>query len=278
MEIEEAGPNPERLAAAIHAQLKLKSGPVPVREIAEALDIVEIRERPLIGLEGALVTTRDRNVGAIAVNGKARPERRRFTLAHELGHFLNLWHEPKDPTGAFSCSRSDLGAGWRARPKASGHINQEIQANLFAIELLAPFGLVRPHLYGIPDLEKVLSMSAALAISREAAARRYAELHGLPTALVFSSDGVVRYVERHRDFRASLADRASPFLTFPVRSVTTAFPLMSRPMHGTGWLGPTKLPSSPRPFARRVATRSPSLFSTAVRTRTMSDQQRAQLD
>ena len=44
MEIEEAGPNPERLAAAIHAQLQLKAGPVPVYEIAEALDIVEIRE------------------------------------------------------------------------------------------------------------------------------------------------------------------------------------------------------------------------------------------
>jgi Zn-dependent peptidase ImmA (M78 family) len=215
MEIEEAGPNPERLAAAIHAQLNLKSGPVPVREIAEALDIVEIRERSLIGLEGALITTRDRNVGAIAVNGKARPERRRFTLAHELGHFLNLWHEPKDPTGAFSCSRSDLGAGWRARPEASGQINQEIQANRFAIELLAPSRLVRPHLFGVLDLEKVLSMSAALAISREVAARRYAELHGLPTALVFSSDGVVRYVERHRDFPFVCCRPGQPLFDLP---------------------------------------------------------------
>ncbi len=201
MEIEEAGPNPERLAAAIHAQLRLNSGPVPVYEIAEALDIVEIRERSFIKLEGALITTPDRNVGMIAVNSSSRPERRRFTLAHELGHFLNLWHEPRDPTGGFSCTRSDLGAGWRARPtKFSRHVDQEIQANRFAIELLAPARIVRPFLYGVPDLEKALSMSETLAISREAAARRYVELHGEPTALVFSAEGVVRYVERHADF------------------------------------------------------------------------------
>ena len=201
MEIEEAGPNPGRLAAAIHAQLTFKSGAVPVYEIAEALDIVEIREHPLMGLEGALVTTPDRNIGAIAINSKSRAERRRFTLAHELGHFLNLWHEPKDPAGRFSCSRSDLRLGWRSRlGKVSRHVDQEIQANRFAIELLAPSRLVRPFLYGVPDLEKVLTMAGRLAISREAAARRYVELHGTPSALVFAADGVVRYVQRHPDF------------------------------------------------------------------------------
>jgi Zn-dependent peptidase ImmA (M78 family) len=201
MEIEEAGPNPERLAAAIHTQLNLKVGSIPVYEIAQALDIVDIRERPLIGLEGALVTTPDRNVGLIAINRKSRQERRRFTLAHELGHFLNLWHQPMDWTGGFACSRSDLGLGWSNRAtKVSRHVDQEIQANRFAIELLAPARLVRPFLFGVPDLEKVVTMAEALGISREAAARRYAESRRDPTALVFASEGVVRYVQRHSDF------------------------------------------------------------------------------
>lgn len=201
MAIEEAGPNPERLADAIHAQLSLKSGSVPVYEIASAVDIVDIRERRLIGLEGALVTTPDRDVGSIAINSRSRPERRRFTLAHELGHFLNLWHQPKDPSGRFSCSRADLGLGWSSRStKASPHVDQEIQANRFAIELLAPLRMVRPFLYGISDLDKVLTMSETLAISREAAARRYVELHADPTALVFGADGLVRYVQRHPNF------------------------------------------------------------------------------
>ena len=45
MEIEDAGPNPDRLAAAIHRQLGHKSGAVPVGAVAEALDIVKIRQR-----------------------------------------------------------------------------------------------------------------------------------------------------------------------------------------------------------------------------------------
>jgi len=189
------------LAAEIHRQLALKTGPVPVYEIAEAFDIVDIRERPLVGLEGALVTTPDRNVGSIALNSRSRPERRRFSLGHELGHFLNLWHTPRDPSGRFSCSRADLALGW-SNPSntVSRHVDQEVQANRFAIELLAPARLARPFLYGVPDLDKVLRMSETLAISREAAARRYIELHGNPTALVFGADGLVRYVQRHPDF------------------------------------------------------------------------------
>src|ERR1700729_3247128 len=157
MEIEEHGPNPERLAAAIHLQLRHASGPVPVYEIAEALDIVEIREAPMRGLEGAVVTTPDRNVGSIVVNSRSHPLRRRFTLAHELGHFLNPWHRPSDPSGGFSCTRPDLGNGWRrGSAPVSRHVAQEIEANRFAIELLAPPPLLHPYLSGIPDLAKVI--------------------------------------------------------------------------------------------------------------------------
>jgi len=46
----------------------------------------------------------------------------------------------------------------------------------------------------------VLRLSKTLDLSREASARRYVELHDQPTALVFSVDGVVRYVQRHPDF------------------------------------------------------------------------------
>ncbi len=70
MAIEEAGPNPERLATAIHDRLRHKGGEVPVATIAAALDIVEIREARLKGLEGALITPDDRNIGAILLNSE----------------------------------------------------------------------------------------------------------------------------------------------------------------------------------------------------------------
>jgi IrrE N-terminal-like domain len=201
MIIEEAGPNPERLAAAIHVQLDHKAGAIAVYEIAEALDIVEITEAPLEGIEGALLTTPDRNVGSNLVNSRSNRHRRRFTCSHELGHFLNLWHQLEDPSRGFSCTRGDLAAGWRKpSPAASRHLRQEAEANRFAIELLAPARLARPFLFGVPDLARVLCLSDTLEVSREAAARRYVELHEQPTALVFSTNGVVRYVERHPEF------------------------------------------------------------------------------
>jgi hypothetical protein len=148
-----------------------------------------------------MVTTPDRNVGSIVVNSRSHPVRRRFTLAHELGHFLNPWHRPSDSSGGFSCTRGDLGNGWRrGSAPVSRHVVQEIEANRFAIELLAPAWLVRPYLNGIPDLAKVIELADNFRLSREAGARRYVELHLRPTGLVFSLDGVVRYVERHADF------------------------------------------------------------------------------
>jgi Zn-dependent peptidase ImmA (M78 family) len=216
MEIEEAGPNPERLGAAIHRQLGMKRGAVAVEAIAEALDIVEIRLEPMRGLEGALIMTDDRNVGSIVVNGHSNPRRRRFTLAHELGHFLNPWHRPSDPSGGFSCTRGDLGSGWQKRSgPASQHIAQEIEANCFAIELLAPPWLLRPYLRGIPDLAKVVALADGIGLSREAGARRYVELHPQPTALVFSIDGAVRYVERHSDFPFVGCQRGQRMLALP---------------------------------------------------------------
>ena len=152
-------------------------------------------------LEGALLAPSDRNIGAILLNGASSQARRRFTLAHELGHFLNLWHRPEQSSGRFACSRADLAMSWRkpsARP--SRHVVQEAEANRFAIELLAPLRLVRPYLRGIPDLAAVQGLANDLDLSREASARRYVELHDQPTALVFSAAGVVRYVERHPNF------------------------------------------------------------------------------
>jgi uncharacterized protein DUF955 len=201
MAVEEAGPNPQRMAAAIHRQLGPINGPIPVADIAAALDIVEIRVEPLRSLEGALIAPGDRHSGAILLNSASSTQRRSFTLAHELGHFLNLWHRPIDSLGRFACTRSDLATSWRkASGAASRHLVQEAEANRFAIELLAPARLVQRYVRALPDLADALRLAGDLALSKEAAARRYVELHDQPTALIFAANGVVRYVERNPDF------------------------------------------------------------------------------
>ena len=201
MAIEEAGPGPEKLAAAIHSQLGHKAGPVPVSEVARALDIVEIREAPLKNFEGALVTPPERDLGMILVNSQSSFPRRRYSIAHELGHFLNLWHRPQNASDGFVCTKADLATPWRRQAAGlARHRVQESEANRFAIELLAPERLIRPFLRGIPDLARALKLSDALLLSREASARRYIELHEAPCGLVFSRDGEVRYVERGAEF------------------------------------------------------------------------------
>ncbi|MFL5078780.1 MAG: ImmA/IrrE family metallo-endopeptidase [Microvirga sp.] len=200
MAIEDVGCNPERLAAAIHDQLGLAKGPVPVAAIAAALDIVEIRTAATRGLEGALVTTEERSEGIIMVRAGATSQRRRFTVGHELGHFLNPEHKTTTETG-FACTEKDLATPWPTFPDVGWQRVQEAEASRFAIELLAPRRLIRPtFLRGTPDLEKVLTLSGELDISREAGARRWLELHNQPIALVFGRDGLVRYVERSPEF------------------------------------------------------------------------------
>jgi len=196
MTVEEAGPDPVRLAAAIHRQLGASAGPVPIHAIATALDIVEIREAQITSFEGALVMPVDRNIGAIAVNAASPRRRRRFTIAHELGHFLSPHHRPVNGV-SFACSTRDLGSGWKGPANdLDRHLVQEAEANRFAIELLAPPRLMRRALTGIPDLAKIVAVSEALDLSREAIARRTVELHPEPIAVLFSRDGRLRYAER----------------------------------------------------------------------------------
>lgn len=218
MAIEEAGPDPARIAAAIHRQRDFGGGAVPISAIAMALDIIEIRESAGASFEGALVMPPDRNVGAIAVNAAARPRRKRFTIAHELGHFLSLHHQPIEP-GRFACSARDLGSGWMpGRFVDDRHRRQEAEANRFAIELLAPARLMRSGLVGVPDLAKVVALSERLDLSREATVRRYAELHRDPMAIIFSKDGRLRYIDRRDAFPAIRIERDAPLPVLPKAS------------------------------------------------------------
>lgn len=216
MEVEEVGVNPVRLAAAIHDQLGPRPGAVPVEAIARALDITAIRFEPLSNIEGALVTMLERDTGQILVNATSPPRRRRFTIAHELGHFLNVWHVSTSPTG-FGCSRDDLRASLRGRydRERDRHLRQEAEANMFAIELLAPGHRLRPFLAGVPDLAKVLALSDEFDISREAGVRRYVECHRDTLAVVFSRGNCVVYYDAGNRFPRLALRKDSPLPDLP---------------------------------------------------------------
>jgi len=211
MALDDVGLNPEKLAAAIHDQLGHRPGPVPVHGIARALDILQIREEPLEGFEGALVTGQERDRGSILVNTRRSTRRRRYTVAHELLHFLNPTHRPTSLQG-FWCSKIDMRL--TALDDKDRHRRQEAEANTFAIELLAPLNKVK-HLVGErPDLKLVLAMARELDLSREACARRLVELHSETIAAVFSRAGRMLYAATSPDF-PTLAVAKDELLSLP---------------------------------------------------------------
>ena len=157
MAIEEVGLNPQRLAEAIDDQLGELDGGVPVYEIAAALDIEEIREWPLSNLDGALITTPERDRGRVLLNLKSSVQRRRFSLSHELLHFLNPTHQQTSADG-FHCTRRDMRISGDNK-SSDRHKRQESEANRFAIELLTPRRRLKPFLTGTPDMKTVASMA-----------------------------------------------------------------------------------------------------------------------
>lgn len=79
---------PIAIARAVHKHLGVIEPPVPISKIAKALGITEIRLQRFDGFEGMLLTDRVRSSGSILANTAGGTKRERFTVAHELGHFL----------------------------------------------------------------------------------------------------------------------------------------------------------------------------------------------
>lgn len=199
MAVDDVGGDPAKIALAIVSQLSDLKAPIPVREIAEAVDIYEIREERLSGLEGGLITSADKSEGAILVNADRDEKRKRYTIAHELGHYLNPWHKANSSEG-FRCASRDLAA--ERFQQGDRAAQMEVEANEFAAALLMPPNLVHEamrRLSGI-DISHILAMSSRFEVSREAMARTYVGALDEPAAVVFSKENIIRYVRKSQYF------------------------------------------------------------------------------
>lgn len=212
--------NPVLLAKAIIEQLPDITLPIPVHEIARALDIIEIKPLTVSGFEGGLITFDDKSSGSILVNEKNSPRRQRFTIGHELGHYTNPWHTPGS-NGEFMCSSRDMVAS-QYKPNDKRQ-KMEVEANQFSAELLMPSKFLIPDLKRLkaPEIDHIVSLADKYDVSKESMARRYAEFQDEPCAFVFSRNGRVSYTVKGKYFpQLSVWANGDPI---PADSITKSF-------------------------------------------------------
>lgn len=145
----------EGLAQQALKKIACDEPPVPVEDIANRMGL-EIVEFPFHEKISGLLKKEE---GIIGVNKGQHPVRRRFTIAHELGHFL-LGHDIEKGVD------DDIIDDTFDKPYP-----QEREANLFASALLMPSDWVKKHFKaqgsGLSkiDLDK---LSRAFGVSKQA--------------------------------------------------------------------------------------------------------------
>ncbi len=188
---------PEQLVAEILRQNPEMPIPVPVEDLARLAGISRIEAFSSVGFEGALITNQTKSDGAIFFSSLSPRPRQRFTIGHELGHFLLPWHRQT----SFQCTAEDISS----RSKTEW----EVQANQFSAELLMPALLVKRRMLQLkePELAHILQLRDEFATSFEMTARRVVELSDYACAVVFSKDNIVRYSIRSEFFTEWLCVR-----------------------------------------------------------------------
>jgi Zn-dependent peptidase ImmA (M78 family) len=195
IDLADAG-SPEKLVMLILKAEPVLPIAVPIEQLCRQLDITDIQPLEIEGFEGGLITDTDRSSGIILVNQASPLPRRRFTIAHELAHFLIPTHMPDAP-GRFLCSRADL---MRLTAKENDRrARMEVEANRFASLILIPPPMLR-HAVGkqSPDLQQIVKLARDFKVSKEAMARAYAERHHEALAVVVVHNGKILRSYRDR--------------------------------------------------------------------------------
>jgi hypothetical protein len=189
--------SPDGLVSKILKAEPTLSIPLPIEELCRKLDISSIEHEALEGIEGALITNTEREFGTILVKESSHRFRQRFTIGHELGHFLIPTHMP-GPDGRFLCSRSDMLL--QHASEQDRRARMEVEANRFSSLILIPPPLLRPKLRGDPSLTQLTDLALEFQVSKEAMARAYAQNHDEILAFVVTQNKVVKRIYKHFKF------------------------------------------------------------------------------
>lgn len=172
----------------------------PLDLFANGLGITLI-EKPLENCDGRIIFGKTKTL--IELNSEMEfEEKRRFTLAHEIGHFIlhkniELHNDNENTTSWFSNKETQAKAG-----------KQESEANEFASELLMPSALFVEKCNGktfSPDL--IRSLSQYFKTSVTSVIFRYFELDSNPICIFYMHNKIVKYWKRPVDYPYFIIDR-----------------------------------------------------------------------
>ena len=166
----------EAVARDLLAQHSITTPAVPVDDLAKALGLTVVLQRMDGDVSGMLLRSDDSERAVVGVNSIHTVTRRRFTVAHELGHYLLHDGRPVivDP---------NVRANYRDSRSSLATDREEIEANRFAAELLMPEAMVRRALRtveGNDDSDIAQSLARRFKVSNEAMTYRLINL-GLST-------------------------------------------------------------------------------------------------
>jgi Zn-dependent peptidase ImmA (M78 family) len=190
--------SPAEIARRIHELAPELPLNFTIEDVCQQLDIDSIEERSVTSFEAMLLMDEHKASGTIVLAADRKRERRRFSIAHELGHFLIPTH--KGHAGdCFSCSIADLRVGDTREQDRRQRI--EAEANRFAAHLLMPPVRIRSALtFRQPDLREIVSLAGEFGVSREAMARGYIDAHRETLAVVILHHGLIDRIYRGKDF------------------------------------------------------------------------------
>ncbi|MBI5818286.1 MAG: ImmA/IrrE family metallo-endopeptidase [Verrucomicrobia bacterium] len=156
--------------------------------LAHQAGSLRIEDGGLDNAEGRIVAP-GATGGTIRVKAGMNRGRRRFTIAHEIGHYILHPREglDRDDTAKNFTVWNDPG--------------EEAEANLFAAELLMPEFLFKPRIQKpVPSLAFIDQLASEFSTSTMATAFQYANYTIEQVALVVSIGGKVKWFHRAKDF------------------------------------------------------------------------------
>lgn len=143
--------------------------PVNVVALADQMGIA-VHYEPLDNNYSAFLVIKNGKASAF-INAEHHPNRQRFSLAHEIGHYV-LHHSKSNPDHLFLDKSLMLYTRKDASPSETVDYEMEREANRFAAELLMPEELLRKHIakhdLDITDEFDIYRLALAFEVSEQA--------------------------------------------------------------------------------------------------------------